>query len=113
MAVLHRFYCTSFFISDTVQAYVRRSDTLYLNAQLICSHGAAPTSQIKVRQRFCILTLIVYAECSTFSSKKQLLQQFLLNYSSVGILETLANSEDPDEMPPIVAFHQDLHCLLS
>ena len=25
---------------------------------------------------------------------------------------TLANSEDPDEMPHNVAFHQDLHCLL-
>ena len=24
----------------------------------------------------------------------------------------LANSEDPDEMPPNVAFHQGLHCLL-
>ena len=22
-----------------------------------------------------------------------------------------SNSEDPDEMPPYVAFHQDLHCL--
>ena len=26
-------------------------------------------------------------------------------------LGTLANSEDPDEMPQTVAFHQDLHCL--
>ena len=26
---------------------------------------------------------------------------------------TLANSEDPDEMPHNVAFHQGLHCLLS
>ena len=25
---------------------------------------------------------------------------------------TLANSEDPDEMPHNVAFHQGLHCLL-
>ena len=25
---------------------------------------------------------------------------------------TLANSEDPDEMPHDVAFHQGLHCLL-
>ena len=25
---------------------------------------------------------------------------------------TLAKSEDPDEMPHIVAFHQGLHCLL-
>ena len=25
----------------------------------------------------------------------------------------LANSEDPDEMPHSVAFHQDLHCLLN
>ena len=25
---------------------------------------------------------------------------------------TLENSEDPDEMPQNVAFHQDLHCLL-
>ena len=25
---------------------------------------------------------------------------------------TLANSEDPDEMQHIVAFHQGLHCLL-
>ena len=25
---------------------------------------------------------------------------------------TFANSEDPDEMPHIVAFHQGLHCLL-
>ena len=24
---------------------------------------------------------------------------------------TLENSEDPDEMPQIVAFHQGLHCL--
>ena len=24
---------------------------------------------------------------------------------------TLANSEDPDEMPHDAAFHQDLHCL--
>ena len=24
---------------------------------------------------------------------------------------TLANSEDPDEMPHCAAFHQDLHCL--
>ena len=27
-------------------------------------------------------------------------------------MRTLANSEDPDEMPHDVAFHQDLHCLL-
>ena len=25
---------------------------------------------------------------------------------------TLANSEDPDEMPQDAAFHQGLHCLL-
>ena len=25
---------------------------------------------------------------------------------------TLANSEDPDEMPHNVAFHQGLHCML-
>ena len=25
---------------------------------------------------------------------------------------TLANSEDPDEMPHYAAFHQGLHCLL-
>ena len=25
---------------------------------------------------------------------------------------TLTNSEDPDEMQPITAFHQSLHCLL-
>ena len=25
---------------------------------------------------------------------------------------TLANSEDPDEMPHYVAFHPDLHCLI-
>ena len=25
---------------------------------------------------------------------------------------TLANSEEPDEMPHSVAFHQDLHCLI-
>ena len=29
-----------------------------------------------------------------------------------GITSTLANSEDPDEMPHMVAFHQGLHCLL-
>ena len=28
-------------------------------------------------------------------------------------MHTLANSEDPDEMPNIVAFHQALHCLLT
>ena len=28
------------------------------------------------------------------------------------LMGTLANSEDPDEMPHKVAFHQDLHCLL-
>ena len=27
-------------------------------------------------------------------------------------MNTLANSEDPDEMPHKVAFHQGLHCLL-
>ena len=27
-------------------------------------------------------------------------------------MHTLANSEDPDEMPPNAAFHQSLHCLL-
>ena len=26
---------------------------------------------------------------------------------------TFANSEDPDEMPDNVAFHQGLHCLLT
>ena len=26
--------------------------------------------------------------------------------------KTSTNSEDPDEMPHNVAFHQDLHCLL-
>ena len=25
---------------------------------------------------------------------------------------TMANSEDPDEIQPYVAFHQGLHCLL-
>ena len=28
------------------------------------------------------------------------------------IMGTLANSEDPDEMPHRMAFHQGLHCLL-
>ena len=28
-------------------------------------------------------------------------------------MHTLANSEDPDEIPPNVAFHRGLHCLLS
>ena len=28
-------------------------------------------------------------------------------------MHTLANSEDPDEMPHFVAFHQGLHCLLT
>ena len=28
-------------------------------------------------------------------------------------MNTLANSDDPDEMLHIVAFHQGLHCLLS
>ena len=27
-------------------------------------------------------------------------------------MNTFANSEDPDEMPHSVAFHQGLHCLL-
>ena len=27
-------------------------------------------------------------------------------------MRTLANSEDPDEIPHYVTFHQDLHCLL-
>ena len=27
-------------------------------------------------------------------------------------MSTLANSEDPDEMPHHAAFHQGLHCLL-
>ena len=27
-------------------------------------------------------------------------------------METLANSEDPDEMQHSVAFHQGIHCLL-
>ena len=27
-------------------------------------------------------------------------------------MHTLANSEDPDEMPHNAAFYQDLHCLL-
>ena len=27
-------------------------------------------------------------------------------------MDTLTNSEDPDEMQHIAAFHQDLHCLL-
>ena len=35
------------------------------------------------------------------------------NYSSDSLMCTLANSEDPDEMPLHVAFHQGLHCLLS
>ena len=28
------------------------------------------------------------------------------------VYSTLANSEDPDEMPHKAAFHQGLHCLL-
>ena len=28
------------------------------------------------------------------------------------IMGTMANSEDPDEMPHKAAFHQGLHCLL-
>ena len=28
------------------------------------------------------------------------------------VLDILVNSEDPDEMPQIVAFHRGLHCLL-
>ena len=31
---------------------------------------------------------------------------------SMNIWESLANSEDPDEMPQNVAFHQGFHCLL-
>ena len=33
-------------------------------------------------------------------------------YTGYSKLSTLANSEDPDEMPHDAAFHQGLHCLL-
>ena len=33
-------------------------------------------------------------------------------YSGDSLISTLANSNDPDEMPHTVAFHQGLHCLL-
>ena len=32
--------------------------------------------------------------------------------SDSSYMSTLANSEDPDEMPHVVAFHLGLHCLL-
>ena len=35
------------------------------------------------------------------------------NLMENSITGTLANSEDPDEMPHYAAFHQGLHCLLS
>ena len=40
--------------------------------------------------------------------------QYLINplNTSDSKMCTLANSEDPDEMPLNVAFHQGLHCLL-
>ena len=39
---------------------------------------------------------------------------FIVNHLRTGNLRTgtIANSEDPDEMPHRVAFHQSLHCLL-
>ena len=36
----------------------------------------------------------------------------LIFYNIDSLILTLANSEDPDEMPHKVAFHQGLHCLL-
>ena len=32
-------------------------------------------------------------------------------FMSLKIVFILANSADPDEMPPYVAFHQGIHCL--
>ena len=39
-------------------------------------------------------------------------QTLALQKLTLSIPGTLANSEDPDEMPHNVAFHQGLHCLL-
>ena len=36
---------------------------------------------------------------------------YSLHYTG-SLMSTLANSEDPDEMPHNAAFHQGLHCLL-
>ena len=54
------------------------------------------------------------SETSELSSKpvhKILVLMHQSIFITIFILVTLANSEDPDEMPHNVAFHQGLHCL--
>ena len=60
--------------------------------------------------------LIMYHMCLTVCPL-DVLSIFMKNSSStlcmlVTSISTLANSDNPDEMPQNVAFHQGLHCLL-
>ena len=46
----------------------------------------------------------IYQGVSGYNFQKNVFLSLLINFVS-------ANSADPDEMPPYVAFHLDLHCL--
>ena len=52
---------------------------------------------------------MVNNSCLEFGSSYRINQRFVAGNPLTG---TLANSEDPDEMPHNAAFHQGLHCLL-
>ena len=49
----------------------------------------------------------------TIESAKYLNILFHPMYTENLLMGTLANCEDPDEMPQHVAYHRDQHCLLS
>ena len=71
---------------------------------------AAPLSRVKYSTTEPLCPLF---DPNAHTSKKKmvLLEQFNPLYTSHSKMHTLANSEDPDELPH-VAFHQGIHCLL-
>ena len=58
-----------------------------------------------------LLNIILSYEHITFTLSIWASELFNPFYSGYLHTDTLANSEDPDEMPHNVAFHQGLHCL--